>query len=98
VSSDNRPPSAGDRPQGTPAALEVDLTTLASTIRGRSALPLTDAEAEAAAAAAMLASSLEGPGSDEELLANTLRMLQLVLERLSPLPRLADGDAPRRNF
>jgi hypothetical protein len=94
VSSDNRPPSAGDRPQGTPAALEVDLTTLASTIRGRSALPLTDAEAEAA----MLASSLEGPGSDEELLANTLRMLQLVLERLSPLPRLADGDAPRRNF
>ncbi len=78
VSADNSPPAPGPHPEAVPAVLQVDLAALASTVRGQSGLPLTDAEA------ASLAGSLEGPGSDEEILANTLGMLRLVLDRLEP--------------
>lgn len=63
----------------------MDAATLARAIREQPALPLSPAEADA------LARSLEGSGSDDEFLANTLAAVQLVLERLG-LPQ-RDGAA-----
>jgi hypothetical protein len=86
MSTDDPPPAGSHRPEGGPAVLRVGLPALAGTIRRQSALPLSEAEASE------LARSLEGPGSDEELLDNTLGMLRLVIERLELSPPMAGGD------
>lgn len=66
--------------------LEVDAAALARTVRAQKALPLSDCEAD------ILARSLEGAADEDELLANTLAMLQLVVERIEPSPLTIDSD------
>jgi hypothetical protein len=92
MSTDDPSPAGSRRPESGPAALRVGLPALASTIRRQSALPLSEAEASE------LARSLEGQGSDEELLDHTLGLLRLVIERLEPSPPVAGAgdDEPGR--
>lgn len=58
----------------------MDAGALAGAIREQTALPLTEAEADA------LARSLETAADDEALLSNTLAAVRLVLARLEPPP------------
>lgn len=79
MSRDDSPAGASHHADRASAVLEVDAAALARTLREQRALPLTDAEAET------LARSLEASGSDEELLANTLTAMRLLVNRLEPL-------------
>jgi hypothetical protein len=88
VSSDGSTVDANHHPDTTSPVLEVDLATLARAIREQKALPLTDSESD------RLARSLEGSRSDEELLANTLAAVRLLVNRLEPPPQ-PDADRDR---
>lgn len=69
--------------------LEVEVATLADTIREQKALPLTDQEAD------LLARSLEVAGDEDELLASTIAVLRLVVDRLEPSPPNGDQEPGR---
>jgi hypothetical protein len=56
--------------------IEIDGTTLARSIREQTALPVSDAEAEA------LARALETSKDGDELLANTVAAVRFLIEQL----------------
>lgn len=86
VTSGNSSGAGSRRAEIRREVVEVDVTALAATIREQKALPLTDTEAD------ILARSLEVAGDEEELLADTVAVLRLVVDRLEASPAHIDSD------
>jgi hypothetical protein len=75
VKDESRQPS--DEEEGF-RVIEIDAVTLANMLQQQTALPITPDEADG------LARAIEASATDEELLANTLAAVRLIVARLDP--------------